>query len=237
MVYLKGGTYVPLYSLDTLKSIVKPFQMDVYPVTNNQYLSFVLKNENWQKGKAIQLFTDSTYLKHWATSWSLGKDSNKIKNAPVVNVSWYAAKKYCEYLGKRLPTVAEWEFAAMASETKANASTDSGFYQKIVDWYAKPNHNHTLGNIGGTFKNFYGIWDMHGLVWEWTQDFNSALTSGESRSDSSLDKDLFCGGGAVNAKNLKNYAAFMRYAMRSSLKAKYSVGNLGFRCVKDVIVH
>ncbi|MCW5909134.1 MAG: formylglycine-generating enzyme family protein [Chitinophagales bacterium] len=234
MATIRGGTYVPLYSLDTAATIVKPFMLDVYPVTNLQFLEFVKKNESWQKGKVKQLFADSSYLRHWDGALLFGKDSVKLAHAPVVNVSWYAAKAYCECYGKRLPTVAEWEFAALANETKPNASADSGFYQRIIDWYAKPSHNRALKNIGSTFKNYYGVWDMHGLVWEWTQDFNSALTSGESRSDSSLDKDLFCGAGAVNAKNLKNYAAFMRYAMRSSLKAKYSVGNLGFRCAKDV---
>lgn len=234
MATIKSGTYVPLYSSDTLQYPVQSFQLDVYPVTNGQFLSFVRINENWKKGKVKHLFADTSYLNHWKSGTSLGKDSLQLIEAPVVNISWYAAKKYCEYASKRLPTVAEWEYVAMASEKKANASTDSGFYQRIVDWYARPNHHNRLKSIGSTFKNYYGIWDMHGLVWEWTQDFNSALTSGESRSDSSLDKDLFCGGGAVNAKNLKNYAAFMRYAMRSSLKANYNIPNVGFRCVKDV---
>jgi formylglycine-generating enzyme required for sulfatase activity len=234
MVTIRSGTYVPLYSLDTVAVSVKPFMLDVYPVTNRQFLEFVKKNTSWQKGKVKQLFADSSYLRNWQSALLLGKDSVKLANAPVVNVSWYAAKAFCECYGKRLPTVAEWEFAALASETRANASTDSGFYQRIIDWYSKPSHKSSVKNIGSTFRNFYGVWDMHGLVWEWTQDFNSALTSGESRSDSSLDKDLFCGAGAVNAKNLKNYAAFMRYAMRSSLKAKYSVGNLGFRCAKNI---
>ncbi len=234
MATIKGGTYVPLYSLDTAATIIKPFMLEIYPVTNLQFQQFLDKHKSWQKEKVKQLFADSSYLRHWQGMASIGKDSAKLANSPVVNVSWYAAKAYCECYGKRLPTTAEWEFAAMANQKKANASADSGFYQRIIDWYAKPSHNRAIKNIGSTFKNYYGVWDMHGLVWEWVQDFNSAITSGESRSDSSLDKDLFCGAGAVNAKNLKNYAAFMRYAMRSSLKAKYSVGNLGFRCAKDI---
>lgn len=237
MATIKGGTYVPLYSSDTAAMQVEPFQLDIYPVSNHQFLEFVLRNGSWQKGRVKSLFADSSYLKYWNNAIQLGKDSAMLANAPVVYISWYAAKTYCECQGKRLPTVAEWEFAAMASEKKTNATLDSGFNQRIIDWYAKPSPKRAIKQIGSTFQNIYGVWDMHGLIWEWTQDFNSALTSGESRSDASLDKDLFCGAGAVNAKNLKNYAAFMRNAMRASLKARYTVSNLGFRCAKTIIKH
>ncbi|MNL63509.1 Formylglycine-generating sulfatase enzyme [compost metagenome] len=75
---------------------------------------------------------------------------------------------------------------------------------------------------------------MHGLVWEWTSDFNSIFLSGESRKDKSSDQNLFCGSASVNAADLMDYAAFMRYAFRGSLKAQYSTRNLGFRCASTI---
>jgi len=57
------------------------------------------------------------------------------------------------------------------------------------------------------------------------------LVTGESRADASLDRRFFCGSGAVGASDFEDYAAFMRYAFRSSLEARYDVGNLGFRGV------
>ena len=63
--------------------------------------------------------------------------------------------------------------------------------------------------------------------------FNSVLISGESRKGGNADSNLFCGSSAVGATDLMNYAAFMRYAIRGSSKAKYTMNNLGFRCVKD----
>ena len=75
---------------------------------------------------------------------------------------------------------------------------------------------------------------MHGLVWEWSLDFNSVLISGESRKDVDDDSKLFCGSAAIGVTDLMNYAAFMRYALRGSLNAKYALKTLGFRCVKDL---
>lgn len=226
---IEGGFYLPLYSLDTQKIKVASFQIDNYQVSNRDYLAFVKKNPAWQKSKIKKLFTDGGYLRHW-TSDTIFSDS--ISNYPVVNVSWFAAKKYCECQGKRLPTNAEWELVGQASQTNKNGSfQDKKFNQWLLDWVAKPQAANKRAR-GSTFRNYYGIYDMHGLVWEWTYDFNSALTTGESRENGGLDKSKFCGGGSFSSKDVRNYAAFMRYAMRSSLKAKYCVANLGFRCAK-----
>jgi sulfatase modifying factor 1 len=80
----------------------------------------------------------------------------------------------------------------------------------------------------------FGFFDLHGLVWEWTSDFNSAIVTGDARGDTGLDRQLFCGAGSAGAKDTGNFPAFMRYGFRSSLKAPYTVHNLGFRCAKDL---
>jgi formylglycine-generating enzyme required for sulfatase activity len=91
-----------------------------------------------------------------------------------------------------------------------------------------------LPSVGGGFRNLWGIEDLHGPVREWTLDFNSALVSGESRGDATLERTLFCGAGATNASDFGDYAAFMRFAYRASLEADYTTANLGFRCARDV---
>ena len=228
MVSIKGGSYIPLYGRDSAVVTVKNFKMDVYPVTNKEYLKFVTDNPKWQKSKVIKLFADGSYLNQWSSDLKLG-DKQSLKS-PVTNVSWFAAKDYCECQKKRLPTIDEWEYVAMSDSTTADARKKKYYNEFILSWYEKPkSFNDT---VGSTFKNYWNVYDLHGLVWEWTLDFNSVLISGESRKDVDTDSDLFCGSAAINATDLMNYAAFMRYAIRGSLKAKYTMKNLGFRCVK-----
>lgn len=233
MVCVSNGVFRPLFrSLTDLKEVpVKSFCLDIEPVTNVKFLEFVRANPRWQRSQVKRLFADENYLKQWAGDLELG--TNALVNQPVVLVSWFAAKAYAQWAGKRLPTLAEWEVAAAASPAQADGSQDAAFQREIFRWYATPTLG-TLPAVGQGMKNFWGVRDLHGLVWEWVSDFNSATVTGDARGDTGLDRQLFCGAGAVGAKDVENFPAFMRYAFRSSLKADYCVHNLGFRCAKDL---
>jgi sulfatase modifying factor 1 len=75
---------------------------------------------------------------------------------------------------------------------------------------------------------------MHGLVWEWVDDFSALLVNPDSRSGDDPDKLQFCGAGAINLQDRENYAVLMRIALLSSLKASDSTSSLGFRCVRPL---
>ena len=228
MAHIKEGSYVPLYGpVNKQQVFVSSFDIDKYPVTNAQFLAFTNGYPNYSKSKIKGLFSEKNYLDYWESDTSFAPYH---PNAPVTNVSWFAAKNYCECQGKRLPTMDEWEYVAMADEKNADARTKEEFNKYILSWYEKPKS--FLNPIGSTFKNYWGVYDMHGLIWEWVDDFNSSFVTGESREDSSFNKDMFCGAGALSSNDKENYAAFMRFAFRSGLKGKSSVWNLGFRCVK-----
>ena len=226
---IEGGVYVPLYgSQEEVQVEIEPFYMDAKPVTHQEFAEFIKQYPQWSKENVKALFADASYLTKWTAD---GEVPKHLINSPVNNVSWYAAKAYCECQDKRLPTTDEWEFAAMASENSIDAREDSLFNQKIVSGYEKPKTY--LKEVGQSTPNYYGVYDLHGMVWEWVYDFNSIMITGESRSNNNTDANLFCAGGAVSANDLMNYAAFMRYAIRSSLKARNTMSNMGFRCVKD----
>ncbi|WP_300675534.1 formylglycine-generating enzyme family protein [Soonwooa sp.] len=231
MLKVDGGQYRAFVGKesDSLTS-VKSFMIDETAVTNFEYLEFLKKNPQWTKSKVLKLYADSTYLKHWKSDFEIPADVSP--DAPVTNVSWFAAKAYAESVGKRLPTVDEWEYAARASENLKNATEDPEFTRHILNLYQEK------GKYKQAVKqhqpNAWGIYDMYGTIWEWTEDFNSVMMTGESRKDTDANESLFCAGASVTSSDLRNYAAFIRFAMRGSMKANYTVNNLGFRCAKDL---
>jgi sulfatase modifying factor 1 len=233
MVSIPAGDYRPLYmSKDSPQTQVKSFKIDVRPITNQQYLLFIVANPRWQAQIIPQIFAEPQYLQHWQQQGAETLPPESQLNSPVINVSWFAAQAYCRSLDKRLPTVAEWERVASASETHADGSQEKSYHRRILEWYSLPSSDQ-LPAVGSGAPNFWGVQDLHGVIWEWTEDFNSALVSGESRGDSNIDQKLFCAAGAQGAADPSNYAAFMRYGFRSSLQAKFTLPNLGFRCASS----
>jgi formylglycine-generating enzyme required for sulfatase activity len=151
----------------------------------------------------------------------------------VVHVSWFAARAYCQERGARLPTENEWELASTATETELDGRNDPIWKKRVLDWYAQPTPK-VLPEVGKTPPNYWGVFDLHGLVWEWVDDFNSVLVAVDTRESGDAEKGRFCGSGALAASDKVDYASFMRIAFLSSLKAHYTTGNLGFRCAKDI---
>jgi formylglycine-generating enzyme required for sulfatase activity len=226
---IPAGTYTPLQR--TLKEAaivpVASFFLAEHPVTNAEFLAFVTIHPQWRRSLVSPLFADSSYLTHWTDDLTLGPAAPP--QAPVVRVSWFAARAYARALGLRLPTTAEWELAAAAGYTQPDGKSDAALKRDLYAWLARPVPA-VLADVATTRLNFHGIRALHGLVWEWVDDFNTAMVTGESRADSGLERDLFCGAGSVGAKDTTDYAAFMRQALRSSLQANNTTTSLGFRC-------
>ncbi|MBK1828767.1 formylglycine-generating enzyme family protein [Haloferula rosea] len=231
MAKVEGGTYVPMFGERDKPRTVAPFLLDRRPVTNGEFLAFVREHPEWKRSSAKRLFADDGYLSHWEADEVLGDKAPE--NAPVIRVSWFAARAYLKACGKRLPREDEWEFAALADAERGDASKDPAFLKKILEWYAKPTPA-VLPSVSDLPADLRGIQGLHGCVWEWVEDFNNQMVTGAARSDSTLDRSLFCAGGAVSATDAANYAAFMRYAFRSSLEGNYTVNNLGFRGARSI---
>lgn len=231
MKKIEGGSYLGFIGKDSGRIVtVDSFLIDDSPVTVSEYLEFLKKNPQWTKSHINRLYADNDYLHNWEGDFEIPK--NVDPNSPVTNISWFAARAYARSVGKRLPTIDEWEYVGLADELTKDASSKPEFTEFILNSYQ---NKKTYENpIKADKPNYYGVYDMYGMVWEWTSDFNSVMITGESRNDSATNETLFCSGAAVTTSDLKNYAAFIRFAMRGSLKADYTVNNLGFRCAKDI---
>jgi formylglycine-generating enzyme len=189
-----------------------------------------------------------------------GPDSDIVgkENFPVVHISWDDAQAYCKWAGKRLPTEAEWEFAARGElknnvYTWGNQSIDSG---KIKCNYWQGNFPSANQNTDGfynaaTVKSFapngYGLYDMAGNVWEWCADlynhnyyesFKKNTTAinplGPKKSydpDEPLVPKRVMRGGSFLCN--ESYCSGYRVAARMKSSADSGMEHLGFRCVSN----
>ena len=216
---------------------IDAFFMDEHEVTNFEYQQFVRANPSWQKDKIDERFYDRNYLKDWqGNAYPSGKTRH-----PVVHVSWYAAMAYAEWVGKRLPTEAEWEYAARGGLAGKTFPWGDDFERDKANFY---------GEIGDTTKmgeyppNGYGLYDMAGNVWEWcldeyNEDFYSISPrenpfSGANGLDwvinnfTDVKSDRVLRGGSWYDTSF----AELRVTYRSSKEPLKAYLDTGFRCVK-----
>jgi formylglycine-generating enzyme required for sulfatase activity len=231
-VPLPGGSFesvLPQGPVATASSPVRiaPFAMRATPVTVAEYADFLRAHPEWRKGRVPSLFAEARYLAAWASPDDPGPQV--ARDAPVVDVSWFAARAFCESEGGRLPTWLEWEYAAAADDTRADARSDPAWRRRILTWYERP-ASAAPGPVGGP-PNLWGVRDLHGLIWEWVDDYNALFIAGDSRTQGDPDLLKFCGAGAISIIDRESYAVLMRIALLSSLNASDTTGSLGFRCV------
>jgi formylglycine-generating enzyme required for sulfatase activity len=213
MLLVPAGVHRSFFKRDgkPLETNVAPFRLDELPVARGAFADYVRDNPAWGRSQVKRLFAEEAYLSDFLYDTEAGGDAS----SPVTYVSWFAARAYCACQGKRLPTLAEWERAASpdGDATDASSPTPGGRLAFAMGGGAR-----TPGS------------PRFGFVWEWTEDFDGAPVSG--RTSDAAASNLFCGAG-VRAADASDYGGFLRYSFRSSLKAAYTLKNLGFRCARD----
>jgi formylglycine-generating enzyme len=227
-VPVPAGTLATVLANDATTAPVEvpAFAMRETPVTQQEMQAFVLTHPAWRRDWVPSTFADAGYLRAWSSATTFG---GSVAQQPVVDVSWFAAQAFCESEEARLPTWTEWEYVAAADATRRDARADPVWLARILGWYARPASSAPPA-VGGD-ANVYGVRDVHGLIWEWVDDFNALLVNPDSRSADDPDALKFCGAGAINLQDRQNYAVLMRIALLSSLNAANSTSSLGFRCV------
>lgn len=192
------------------------------------------KNEHPQHRVTISgFYIDSTEVTQKQFTKVMGFNPSHFKgcpNCPVDSVSWKDACEYCRRIGKRLPTEAEWEYAARAGSTSNYfwGDTMNGTYA----WHYGNSDNRTH-SVAQKSPNAFGLYDMTGNVWEWcsdwgSDDYYSKSVSQDPHGPDSGTFNVTRGGGFGFNRN----GYILRSAYRNLYPSGYRNINIGFRCAR-----
>ncbi len=213
---------------------VESFYISKYEITNLQYAKFL----NEYGSDVIKTGENKGQAMIYSDEWGVTFDGNEWKpqpgyeDHPVVYVTWFGAKEYCTYYGYRLPTEAEWEFAAGGGIKTTTKTLFSGSNNpNSVAWFYETSP--TTMKVGKKGPNKLGIYDMTGNVWEWIEDWH------EKNYYSRSPKVNPQGPATGNAKVLRGGSFFeitnkLRITYRDFSYPIIGYYNYGFRPVKDI---
>jgi formylglycine-generating enzyme required for sulfatase activity len=247
---------------------VSPFWIDPHAVSNGRFAAFVdatgfvteAERFEWAfvfAGLLPNGFTPTRAVVHapwwrqvydadWRHPEGPGSTIAHRMDHPVVQVSWNDAAAYCAWAGTRLPTEAEWEYAARGGLVQkrfpwGDELTPGGEHRMNV-WQGRfPTHNTAEDGYAGTAPvdafppNGYGLFNMTGNVWEWCADwFNASYYASAPRSDPrgprSGTRRVMRGGSYLCHRS---YSYRYRVAARGANTPDSAAGNIGFRCVRS----
>ena len=137
------------------------------------YLDSFTIDKNEVTGKEFESYLEVHPKEHpTITGWYGRKVRPGMSRIPVIGLTWKRCTNYCAWRGKRLPTEAEWEYACRAG-TSGSYSYDNT-QQSLADvaWY-KENSGDLVHAVAGKMPNRWGLFDMHGNLWEWCSDLYS----------------------------------------------------------------
>lgn len=260
MIFVKGGRFemgeagempfeAPVHTVE-----LDSFLIDEHEVTVAEFAKFVeatnYRTEAEKFGwSGVFDFESGAWRRGDGADWRHpeGKNSTAKETEPVCQISWNDAAAYAKWAGKRLPTEAEFEFAArggLAGKKYAWGDELKPGGKFLANWWQGPfpaENTREDGFLGrAPVKSFapngYGLFDMTGNVWEWTGDWfdeNYYAVSPEKNPRGAPDgtEKSIRGGSFLCADNFcSNY----RVAGRSRSAPDSGLSNLGFRCARDV---
>ncbi len=236
-VTVAGGTFqmgsttgdtdeAPIHSVT-----LSDFSISKYEITNAQYATFmndIGANIDGSFSGVAYLDMDNVDVQISHTSGSFIAEAGK-ENNPVIEVSWFGAKAYAEHYGGRLPTEAEWEFAAKGGTSSSDYTYSGSNTIDDVAWYTT-NSGGATHPVGTKSANELGLHDMSGNVWEWTNDWYGA--NYYSSSPSNDPQGPATGTGRVGrGGGWNDFASSSRVSGRSNGNPTSTDNGLGFRPV------
>ncbi len=201
--------------------ITSDFYMDVHQVTNAEYAACVSGGGcaapgSFQSYSRVSYYGDPAY-----------------DDFPVIHVNWSQAEAYCSWAGKRLPTEAEWEYAARGGLSgKRYPSGDSISGTDANYWNSGDPWDNDTSEVEYFAANGYGLYDMAGNVWEWVNDWYQSDYYGSSPTND--PPGPASGTSRVLRGGLWPYgASFLRVAARDAAAPSERGNAMGFRCAQD----
>jgi formylglycine-generating enzyme required for sulfatase activity len=201
---------------------ISAFEMDVHEVTNAEYAECVAVG-----GCTVPAYT-------WSHLRPTYYGDPAYDDFPVIYVYWFQAEAFCTWAGKRLPTEAEWEYAARGGLAgkrypwgDAISGTDANYWDSGDPW------DNDTSEVEYYAPNGYGLYDMAGNVLEWVNDWWQwdyyTVSPPNDPPGPVSGTDRFVRGGSW----AYNPATYLRVAIRASYYTGMEVGDVGFRCARD----
>lgn len=236
MIPVKGGTFqmgenaanadeLPVHTVK-----LSDFKISKYEITNKQYCDFLNSKASLSEkiiAERINITSEFCQIEKDNSGIYLPKKGKD--NFPVIKVTWEGAKAFCEWAGGRLPTEAEWEYAARGGLKSKNYIFSGSDYIDEAVWY----DTESTHEVGLKRANELGIHDMSGNVWEWcndwySEDYYKRSPKQNPQGPLSSEKRILRGGSGDNP------APGCTVTNRVSSKPDKSYSFVGFRLVIPV---
>lgn len=241
-------------------TITKSFQIGAYEVTNAQYAEFLNVTGVKEDGKSATTKTVLLYESSNSSDWGLHYDASAEKwapvpgydNYPVINVNWNGAVEFAEWAGGSLPTEAQWEYACRGGKDNLPFGLGDGihFDGTMANYQCRQEYDYEGGGtkpnmdakfldrttpVGSYEPNAYGLYDMHGNVYEWCSDLyvddlgTDPVTDPAGPDTASDDKRSVRGGCYDSSPRVCRNASRLHMSPTATEGQKF-----GFRIVKPV---
>ena len=210
---------------------ISSFYIDKYEVTTQEFCQFLNEKGNKIEGGARWVDIDDEDSPVVFEQNRFKPKPGKAKH-PMIEITWYAAHAYAKWAGKRLPTEAEWEYAAKGGQHSRGYRYSGSNNPIEVAWF-DANANGRTHPVGQLKPNELGIYDMSGNVWEWCSDwyhsdyYGNSVKQNPKGPTEMLDYKLLRGGAWVSV------AQQLRTTIRDYAYPYNAYYLNGFRCAKD----
>ena len=229
MIFIPGGSFKMgsnkgFYFEEPVRKVnIDGFWIDKCEVTNYQFLRVVAQHPFLRKSTFPRKYHDGNYLLNW-TDDLVPEIGSELK--PVVYVSWYAARHYCNFSGKRLLSEAEWEMATRAGIDGEYSFEGGVNFLSDYAWFQQ-NSGGRIQTTAQKMSNPNDLFDLHGNVWEWVFDWFGTYPNLKSINPQGpeVGKYRILRGGSWN-----DPPKYLRSSMRRDALPTSTFDNVGFRC-------